>query len=233
MHVLRRVDRRRFRMDFLVHAQRACASDDEIRGLSARIVRGPDPPAPGAISLAWIACSKNMARTMWCTATKTTLVAGAAPPPSGARSQSASLTATSDLRARPSDSYAGDTCGPRIAGSERAPPSAWPVAPRRPQLCSGMTPAIHSGASSRVASISRPSGPLRRASRSVRSWGLAPDDLVLAHVGRFDPEKNDAFLRLSGGCFGCWLLVPCAYLCGLGDHLRRTPADAPAERGDD
>jgi hypothetical protein len=46
MHVLRRVDRRRFRMDFLVNAQRACAYDDEIRGLGARIIRGPDPRRP-------------------------------------------------------------------------------------------------------------------------------------------------------------------------------------------
>jgi glycosyltransferase involved in cell wall biosynthesis len=38
MHVLRRIDRERFGMDFLVHVNRACAYDDEIRSLGSRII---------------------------------------------------------------------------------------------------------------------------------------------------------------------------------------------------
>lgn len=38
MHVLRQIDRDRFRMDFLVHTTEPCAYDDEIRALGSRII---------------------------------------------------------------------------------------------------------------------------------------------------------------------------------------------------
>ncbi|MBV9999234.1 MAG: glycosyltransferase [Verrucomicrobia bacterium] len=38
MHILRRNDRERFRMDFMVHTAQACAYDDEIRALGSRIL---------------------------------------------------------------------------------------------------------------------------------------------------------------------------------------------------
>jgi glycosyltransferase involved in cell wall biosynthesis len=46
MHVLRNVDRRELEMDFLVHTERPCAYDDEIRALGARIIPCPDPRRP-------------------------------------------------------------------------------------------------------------------------------------------------------------------------------------------
>jgi glycosyltransferase involved in cell wall biosynthesis len=46
MHVLRRIDPRRFRMDFLVHTGRAGAYDDEIRALGSRIIPCPHPHRP-------------------------------------------------------------------------------------------------------------------------------------------------------------------------------------------
>ncbi|MHB8765319.1 MAG: glycosyltransferase family 1 protein, partial [Deferrisomatales bacterium] len=38
MHVLRRIDRDRYRMDFLVHTEQRCAYDDEIRTLGSRVI---------------------------------------------------------------------------------------------------------------------------------------------------------------------------------------------------
>lgn len=38
MHILRRIDRDQFQMDFLVHTTESCAYDDEIRALGSRII---------------------------------------------------------------------------------------------------------------------------------------------------------------------------------------------------
>jgi len=46
MHVLRHIDRERFRMDFLVHTTQPCAYDDEIRALGSQIIPCLDPPRP-------------------------------------------------------------------------------------------------------------------------------------------------------------------------------------------
>jgi len=46
MHVLRHLDRGRFHMDFLVHTTRLCAYDDEIRALGSKIIRCPSPSFP-------------------------------------------------------------------------------------------------------------------------------------------------------------------------------------------
>ncbi|MBA2662345.1 MAG: glycosyltransferase family 1 protein [Bradymonadaceae bacterium] len=42
MHVLRTIDRTRFTMDFLVHAAQPCAYDEEIRALGSRVIYGGD-----------------------------------------------------------------------------------------------------------------------------------------------------------------------------------------------
>ncbi len=46
MHVLRRVDRARFAMDFVAHTSQRCAYDDELRGLGAAIYPCPHPGRP-------------------------------------------------------------------------------------------------------------------------------------------------------------------------------------------
>ena len=43
MHVLRLIDRDRFRMDFLVHTELPCAYDDEIRSLGSKNHTLPAP----------------------------------------------------------------------------------------------------------------------------------------------------------------------------------------------
>lgn len=50
MHLLRRIDRGRIAMDFLVHTTRPCAYDDEVRALGARIIRCLRPSQPWAYS---------------------------------------------------------------------------------------------------------------------------------------------------------------------------------------
>ena len=46
MHLLRRVDRGRLQMDFLVQTDAPCAYDAEIRDLGARIISCPEPRRP-------------------------------------------------------------------------------------------------------------------------------------------------------------------------------------------
>ena len=46
MHVLRRIDRERFQMDFLVHTAEPCAYDDEVRALGGRILPCLHPSRP-------------------------------------------------------------------------------------------------------------------------------------------------------------------------------------------
>jgi glycosyltransferase involved in cell wall biosynthesis len=46
MHVLRRIDRKQFRMDFLVHTRRETAYDAEVRALGSRIIPCLDPSRP-------------------------------------------------------------------------------------------------------------------------------------------------------------------------------------------
>lgn len=46
MHVLRHIDRERFQIDFLVHTERPCAYDDEIRELGSKIIPCLSPSQP-------------------------------------------------------------------------------------------------------------------------------------------------------------------------------------------
>jgi glycosyltransferase involved in cell wall biosynthesis len=46
MHMLRRMDRSRFQMDFLVHTESPCAFDDEIRGLGSQVYPCMHPHQP-------------------------------------------------------------------------------------------------------------------------------------------------------------------------------------------
>ncbi len=46
MNVLRRIDREKFQMDFLVHTTKPCAYDDEIRSLGSRVIPCLHPSRP-------------------------------------------------------------------------------------------------------------------------------------------------------------------------------------------
>jgi glycosyltransferase involved in cell wall biosynthesis len=46
MHVLRHIDRDRFQMDFVVHTEKPCPYDDEVRSLGSKIIPCLDPSKP-------------------------------------------------------------------------------------------------------------------------------------------------------------------------------------------
>jgi glycosyltransferase involved in cell wall biosynthesis len=46
MHVLRNIDRDKYKMDFMVHTTEPCAYDDEIRALGSKIIPCPNPRRP-------------------------------------------------------------------------------------------------------------------------------------------------------------------------------------------
>lgn len=51
MHVLRKIDRKQFHMDFLVHTEKPCNYDDEIRALGSRVIPCLSPKKPWAYAL--------------------------------------------------------------------------------------------------------------------------------------------------------------------------------------
>ncbi len=55
LHVLRNIDREKFRFDFLVHTEATCAYDDELQGLGARVIRVRSSGNPVAYSLELLA----------------------------------------------------------------------------------------------------------------------------------------------------------------------------------
>lgn len=59
VHVLRRIDRRRFAMDFFVHDDQKGAYDHEIEGLGSRIIRCPHYRRPWKYARHFIACLKS------------------------------------------------------------------------------------------------------------------------------------------------------------------------------
>lgn len=58
MHILRNIDRDRYKMDFLVHTTQPCAYDDEIRALGSRIIPCPPP------SLRWWDYNSNFTQIL-------------------------------------------------------------------------------------------------------------------------------------------------------------------------
>lgn len=59
MHVLRRIDRSRYKFDFLVHADRPCFYDDEIRSLGCRIIPCLHPSRPLQFAINFLRILKN------------------------------------------------------------------------------------------------------------------------------------------------------------------------------
>ena len=83
MHVLRRIDRRGFKMDFVVHTSDACAYDEEIRSLGSDIIPCLHPHQP------WRCCRRSTERSSptgrmtSCTATCTASAASSSAPHTG------------------------------------------------------------------------------------------------------------------------------------------------------
>jgi glycosyltransferase involved in cell wall biosynthesis len=195
MHVLRRIDRQRFRMDFLVHTRRACAYDDEIRSLGSRIIPCPHPHRPwrylAGLDRALVAhgpydvVHSHLYRFSG-------LVLRAANrrgvPVRIAHGHVARMDeGAGPLRRiylRMADRWLRDNATLGLACSVEAAEDlfgeGWRSDPRWRVLPYGIDLAPFGSAPARE--------------RVRAELGLAPDDLVLGHVGRFDPQKNHAFL---------------------------------------
>jgi glycosyltransferase involved in cell wall biosynthesis len=200
MHVLRHIDRERFHMDFLVHTDRPCAYDDEIKSLGSSLYLCPSPSHP-------IRYARNFARIL--------REHGPYDVVHSHVQHSSGLTLRLAKRAG---------VPIRIAHSHNDTVTIDSRSPllRRLQLWVGRR-WIHRYASRKIAASSvaaaclfgpawrsdfatsivyygidlAPFGqPVDRASARLE-LGIAPDEFVIGHVGRFDSQKNhDLLLRI-------------------------------------
>lgn len=195
LHVLRRTDRRRFQMDFLVHTERAGAYDAEVRALGSRIIVCPRPRRPwrylSALDRAlrehgpYDVVHGHLHRFSG-------VVLGAARrrrvPIRIAHSHVARIDGDAGplrrlyLRAAARSIRTHATVG--LAASTQAAEdlfgTGWRTDPRWRILSYGIDLTPFAAAPERE--------------RVRAEWGLEPDAVVLGHVGRFEPQKNHAFL---------------------------------------
>jgi len=90
MHVLRKIDREQFRIDFLVHAAEKCAYDDEVLALGSRLLRCPSP----SLSLSYPRACGAKVRMTCSTVTCTTSAASSSRSPDGRGSRRGSRIRT-------------------------------------------------------------------------------------------------------------------------------------------
>jgi glycosyltransferase involved in cell wall biosynthesis len=195
LHVLRRTDRRRFQMDFLVHRERAGAYDAEVRALGSRIIVCPQPRRPWhylpALDRAlgehgpYDVVHGHLHRFSG-------IVLGAARrrgvPIRIAHSHVARIDRNASplrrlyLRWAERSIRTHATLG--LAASEQAAEdlfgAGWRADPRWGILSYGIDLA--------------PFAAVPERGRVRAEWGLEPDAVVLGHVGRFEPQKNHGFL---------------------------------------
>ena len=192
VQTLRHIDRSRFQFDFLVHTERPCSYDDDVRSLGARIMPCPAPSDP-------IRYGRNFLRILWengpydCVHSHVhrfsgyvlTLARLAGVPVRIAHSHLADegadgrklyrLVMASLLRV-------GATAG--LAVSEKAATSLfgvdWSEDPRW-QIC-------HLGIE-----LERFSAPVDSC-KTRAQLGIPERAIVVGHVGRFFPQKNHTFL---------------------------------------
>lgn len=194
MHVLRRIDRKRYRIDFLMHTDESCFYEDEIRSLGSRIFRCSRYSSPVRYASAFRRIVKEngpydivhshvhhfsgyvMLLARW---------AGVATRITHSHSDTSSEDARAGFRRRlylrtmerliRSHSTTGLTC------SKSATDFFGVESKSRPRVlyCGiNLDPFLH---------------PVDR--REVRGeLGIPPEAFVLGHVGRFAPQKNHDFL---------------------------------------
>jgi glycosyltransferase involved in cell wall biosynthesis len=195
MHLLRRIDRGRFRMDFLVHRERAGAYDDEIRSLGSRLIPCPYPHRPwrylpaldrvlrehgpydvvhGHLHRFSGIVLRAARRRRVPIRIAHSHVARIDPEPGLLRR----------LYLRRADRWVRAHATVGLAASVQAAEDLigedWRDDPRWRVLSYGID----------LAPFSAP--PERERVRA--EWGLERDAVVLGHVGRFEPQKNHAFL---------------------------------------
>jgi glycosyltransferase involved in cell wall biosynthesis len=195
MHVLRRTDRRRFQMDFLVHTARGGAYDDEIRSLGSRIIRCVEPralwrylPALDRVLRTYGPYDVLHSHLHRFSGVVLRMARRRGIPVRIAHSHVGRMTdGSGPLRAiyrGLADRWLQDSATVGLACSTQAAidlfGKAWSTDWRW-----------------RVVSYGIDVAPFRSAPERERvraELGLGPEAVVLGHVGRFDPQKNHAFL---------------------------------------
>lgn len=222
MHVLRHIDRDRFKMDFLVHTTEPCAYDDEIRSLGARIIPCPYPQQPWQYARSFrrvlreygpydvvhshvhhfsgfvmrIAAHHDVPCRIAHSHTDTRLI-----------EESASISRQVYLAAMSRWMQRYTTLGLAISGAaaESMFPSGWQADPRYRILYYGID-----------------LGPFQHSvdKRSLRAeFGIPANAFVIGHVGRFVDVKNHGFVvRVARELFQ---MLPDAYLLLVGDGPTR------------
>lgn len=197
MHVLRHIDRDRFRFDFLTHTEQPAAYDDEARALGARLIPCLRPARP-------LAYGRNFKRILrehgpydvlhshvhHFSGYTLRLAAQAGVPLRIAHSHSD--TAAHESQARPArraylalmERWVRQHATAGLAASGQAAAALygpdWQRDPRYRLLYCGIDPAPFHAPADRAACRAE--------------FGLAADALVIGHVGSFKPVKNHAFL---------------------------------------
>jgi glycosyltransferase involved in cell wall biosynthesis len=197
MHVLRNIDRERFRMDFLVHTDRRCAFDDEIESLGSSLHFCPSPSHP-------LQYAKNVARIL--------RERGPYDVVHSHIHHSSGLTLRLAKRAgvpiriahSHNDTSTVDAQSPLLRRFRLGIGRRWI------QRCASLKIAASSLAAASLFGSTWRSDPVTsilycgidvtafeaqvdRASARLE-LGFAPNDFVIGHVGRFEPQKNHDFL---------------------------------------
>jgi glycosyltransferase involved in cell wall biosynthesis len=200
MHVLRNIDRDRFRMDFMVHTERRSDYDDEIELLGSRVLVCAPPSNPVAYSRAFLRILRehgpydavhSHVHHFSGLVLRLARSAGVRTRIAHSHSDTTKLDAQSSLSRR-LYLWTGRRWIRRHASSK--------VAVSSPAAACLFGPAWQSDPSTSVShcglSFDSFAAPVDRASVR-RELGLAPDDFVIGHVGRFVPVKNhDLLLRI-------------------------------------
>lgn len=197
MHLLRTVDRRRFRMDFLVHTKRRCEYDEEIESLGSRVIVCASPSNPIAYSREFLRLLRQHgpydavhSHVHHFSGLVLRLARRAGVPARIAHSHSdtTNIDSRSSL-VRQLYLWTGRrwiirNASWKLAASNRAAAClfgpAWQSDPSTSVLYCGLN------FDSFAASVDRAS--------VRRELGFTADDFVIGHVGRFAPVKNHDFL---------------------------------------
>jgi glycosyltransferase involved in cell wall biosynthesis len=197
MHVLRHIDRDKFRTDFLVHTDQPAAYDEELKALGSRILRCPNLQNPLLYGRRFLEIANQFGpfdvvhshvHHFSGYVVALARVAGIPVRISHSHNDTRAVEARINLARKAyllgSQQLIASNCTHGLAASDTAGEalfgSRWRSDRRMRVLCCGVDLAPF------LQTVDR---------QSVRSeFGFDDSNLVFGHVGRFDPQKNHAFL---------------------------------------
>ena len=230
MHVLRSIDRERYRLDFLVHTDRPAVHDAEIERLGGTVLRAGEPRRlamyarrfsghlrdgePYDVVHSHVHHFSGVTLALACRAGVPVRIAHShnTIPTGGSRRRRVYLGATETLIRRYSTR--------RLAASEAAAVALygdrWRADPGYARLVCGIDLAPFAGARAATGAVLR------------AALGIPGDAFVVGHVGRFDRQKNHEYLlEIAAATIGA---VPNArfLLVGEGELRERIEREAAA-----